>query len=233
MRPNKIRIYLRDRYVLTAFIMATIVGISTVAFHSYNFPNSPHLLHLKVTFAVAMTLLGAHLVNASHAASLHDKRGGFKNPYLWLFAFNMGYFWSILMVIFYVSGPETLAPLLIQWGLGGILFGVGMALLQRNISLPKTETWNFARFDSQKRWRRAFSFCWPLLVIALIVGNLPDLKAGKTDIDYVLFIAVFMGTLVRPVERKTNGPWYSRAALIAESPQIIGILILIGFLYWQ
>lgn len=229
---KKAQTHFQNHPIALTYVLAGFLGLFTFVFHGYQYPDMPELLWLKVLFAVAATLLGLPFVEATDAVFSNDPRAGIRNPYFWLYAYNMGYFWAVLMVIFYLSGPESLTHLFIQWGLTGILFGIAMAYLHRDTPLFKSDNWNFERFDRQKPWARAFPFLSPLLIIALIVGNLADLKTGRTSMTYILVIAVFMGTLVHPIAHKTSHPW-SGHALITESPRITGILILVVLSYWQ
>ena len=214
------------------FALAGFLGLFAFAFHSYQYPDMPELLWLKVLFAVAAALLGLPFVEATYAVFSNDPRAGIRNPYFWLYAFNLGYFWSLLNVILNLSGPESLTHLFIQWGLTGILFGIAMACLRRTTPVFKNEVWNFERFDSQKPWSRALPFLWPVFTITLIAGLLADLKAGNTSMHYVLFVAVFMGTLIRPVERKTQGSKFGKDALIANAPSLCGALGIIVYNYY-
>ncbi|RPE71734.1 hypothetical protein EDD53_0861 [Pacificibacter maritimus] len=229
---KRVQIHFQNHPIALTFVLAGFLGLFTLVLHGYYSPDMPELLWFKVLLAVATVLLGLPFVEASYAVFSNDPRAGIRNPYFWLYAFNLGYFWSLLNVIWNLSGPESLTPLFIQWGLTGILFGIAMACLQRRTPLSKSDNWNFERFDRQKPWARVFPFLWPLLVIALIVGNLVDLKAGRTSMTQVLFIAIFMGTLVRPIAQKTSHPW-SGHALITASPQITGVLIVVVLSYWQ
>lgn len=228
---KKVQIHFQNHPIALTFVLAGFLGLFTFVFHGYQYPDMLEILWLKVLFAVAATLLGLPFVEATYAVFLHDPRAGIRNPYFWLYAFNLGYFWSLLNVILNLSGPESLTHLFIQWGLTGILFGIAAAYLQRTTPLFKSDDWNFERFDRQKRWLRWLPFIWPLIVIALLIAILPDLATGKTNVVYMLYIAIFLGTLVRPIDPLSTGDKFSTRKLVQHSPRLVGSFLTIAVNY--
>ena len=74
------------------------------------------------TFYIAATyLLMFDVVECAYIAqgNAQNKRG----PHFWIYAFYMGYFWMLLMLLMNWDGIESAKRLLLTWGIAGAFFG--------------------------------------------------------------------------------------------------------------
>jgi hypothetical protein len=157
-------------------------------------------------------------------------RGGQRNVksvHFWMFAFYMGYFWFVLMVLMLWQGTEKVQSLLITWSLSGAAFGIIMAFLNVGDPAPHSK-----RFDLERpRTERTLGFMYyamPLILsgmIILVVWFAPT--DGRSE-RYVFLHIILLGSLTPLYEFREENRW--RHAY----PRMLGIaLLLIGLLAFQ
>lgn len=186
---------------------------------------------LKATFIAAIVLLSADSQNACYAAASHDARKGFKNPYLWLFGYQVGFNFTILMVILMFKSAEDFGRMLFIFTFCGV-FMAGDTIWRHRTIKTRAKGWDYERFETQNKWITWLPFVLPFCVIALLVAIQSDLATGKTDVTFVLFLAVFGGTLVRPIEPFSTGDKFSKSNLARQSPRVVGSLLAIAAHYF-
>jgi hypothetical protein len=228
--PNNALKFSQRRPIANQYLVAVFIAIF-VGIHSIFWLETPELTLIKVGFAVALVLLNLDQLSACFACIPYTGGKKWRNPYLWLAAYQMGYFWCVLMVIINLTGPKSLSSQFLIYGILGIAFGSVLVWISKPSQQEPAESWNFTAFETQKTWFKVMPFVFPLVLICLLVFNLADLRSGKTDMIYIMFIAVFMSSLVRPIHRASYGNSFSKDSLIKNGPLLLGCLITIAVNY--
>ncbi len=177
---------------------------------------------MRTTYIAAVCLLMFDVIESAHIArgTSRDRR----NPYVWIYAFYMGYFWCLMMMLMFWRGAENIGMLLVQWGVAGAGFGLWMAFF-----ITPPHGCPSGRFDldnppTDRPLGRLYIF-WPIILVILITALVsfpPD--TGWRD-GYLLFQMIFLGSMM-PLYNYAK-PLLWRAAL----PRLIGFtLLLIGLL---
>ena len=215
---------------LASFISAALCACAAIgAAWAYGVPD---LSALKAAYIAAIVLLSPDTQNACYAAASRNARKGFKNPYLWLFGYQVGFNFTLLMVILMFKSAEDFGHMLFIFTFCGV-FMAGDTIWRHRALKARAKGWDYERFETQNKWLRWLPLLWPFVVIALLVAIQSDLATGKADVSYVIFLAVFMGTLVRPIEPVSTGNKFSKSNLARQSPRVVGTLLAIAALYFS
>lgn len=210
--------------VVVALFIATFGYVFITAGSGY-FGTLSTSVWMRVVYLAATALLMFDVVEAAYIA--RGKSRDTRNPHFWIYAFYMGYFWALLMILMFWEGVENIRALLIQWGLAGAAFGVAMAFLTNDDHSNLSR-----RFDLEKpatgHALGAIYYIWPIILILLIMGLIAFPPTQGWGENYLLFQMIFLGSLMPLYGYKKDNYWRNLY------PRMIGItLLLIGLLAFR
>lgn len=180
---------------------------------------------MRVVYLAAASLLMFDVIEGAYIARVQSRNT--RSPHFWIYAFYMGYFWALLMILMFWEGVENIRSLLIQWGLTGAAFGISMAFLTSHDDSNLSD-----RFDLEKpatgHALGSIYYIWPILLILLITGLIAFPPTQGWGENYLMFQMILLGSLMPLYGYKKDNFWRNLY------PRMIGItLLLIGLLAFR
>jgi hypothetical protein len=218
LNPNLFSITLATFMAAFAYLfMVTGLGVFTITEVSQS-------ILMRTAYVAATCLLMFDVLETVYIA-----RGSAQKKfslYFWMYAFYMGYFWMLLMVLMHWDGMQSASRVLFSWGCAGAVFGLAMSwmtvpnhtALEHRYELDKPATGHFLGL---------IYYVWPILVVALILGFLLFPPAEGWGEKYFLFQLIFLGTTMPLYGFKNNKFWKD------FFPRALGIAFLLYGLLWS
>lgn len=212
---------------LTATFAATVFGVVSLSYLSEGFTQPlPENVLMRLAFLAALYLLYIDVLAGTQLA--RRQRAGNTRANTLIFAFYMGYFWTVGMVLMFWTGIEEAGQLLAIFGAGGLFFGTIMA------ALPAKWSKTFDRYDTEKSifnngLTQAIYYLWPLILVATIAGLLAYPPTDGWRESYFLFQLIFLGSLMQPYGRKPTSTLFGSIA--RYWPKLLGTVFLMVGLF--
>jgi hypothetical protein len=193
--PNLFSIMLASLTAAFAFIVMT-KGVA--------YTTSSQSVIMRTAYVAATCLLMFDVMESAYIARGPDRNR--KTIHFWIYAFYMGYFWMLLMVLMNWEGIQSASRVLLTWGCAGVFFGLAMswmgardhAALEHRYQLDKPATGHSLGF---------IYYIWPVLLVAVIVGFLIFPPTSGWSENYFLFQLVLMGTVMPLYAYRTGQFW--------------------------
>ena len=152
---------------LFSIMVASLVAAFAFIFISTGFgvfadTTSSQSVIMRTAYVAATCLLMPDVIESAYIA-----RGSSRKPKtirFWMYAFYMGYYWMILMVLMNWEGIQSASRVLLTWGCGGVFFGLAMtwmgvpdhAVLKHRYQLDKPTTEHSLGF---------IYYIWPIIIV--------------------------------------------------------------------
>lgn len=215
--PSEFLLFLAIATALFGYVfMATGFGV---------FDAQSNAVIMRTICIAAIVLLMSDVVQCADIARTGQRN--VKSVHFWIYAFYMGYFWFVLMVLMLWQGTENVQSLLITWGLSGAAFGIMMAFF--DVSDPLTFS---KRFDLERpRTDQKLGFLYyatPLILTGMIILLAWFPPTDGWSERYVFVQLILLGSLMPLYDFIEENRW--RHAY----PRMLGVaLLFIGFLAFQ
>ena len=215
--PNLFSIMVASLAAAFAFIF-----IST-GFGVFANTTSSQSVIMRTTYVAATCLLMSDVIESEYIA-----RGSSRKPktiHFWMYAFYMGYYWMLLMVLMNWEGIQSASRVFLTGGCGGVFFGLAMTwmgtpdhvVLKHRYQLDKPATGYSFGF---------IYYIWPIIIVAVTIGFLVFPPTSGWSENYFLFQLIFMGTVMPIYSLKTEQFWEN------FWPRGLGIGLLLFGLYF-
>ena len=143
-----------------------------------------------------------------------------KSVHFWIYAFYMGYFWLVQMMLMLWEGAANMQLFLMAYGLAGAAFGIMMAFL--NVGDPALHS---KRYDLERpRTERTLGFLYyvaPFILSGLIILSAWFPPVNGWSERYVFFNLILLGSLMPLYDFSEKNRW--RHAY----PRVLGSVLLL------
>lgn len=143
-----------------------------------------------------------------------------KSVHFWIYAFYMGYFWLVQMMLMLWEGAANMQLFLMAYGLSGAAFGIMMAFLNVGDPAPHSK-----RFDLERpRTERTLGFMYyvaPFILSGLIVLSAWFPPENGWSERYVFFNLILLGSAIPLYDFSEENRW--RHAY----PRVLGSVLLL------
>lgn len=178
--------------VLLALLISAFVFV-IISTQAGGFSTTDESVYLRTVYVAATGLLMYDVLTCASFA-----RGAPRNlrsPHFWIFAFYMGYFWLLLMVLLRWEGIEGVKGVFIKWSGPAVFFGLMMSWVGVPNKIPLDN-----RYDLEKpvagQSLGILYYIWPVVVVALNSGFLLAPPTDGWGENYLLFQMIFLGSLL-------------------------------------
>uniref|UniRef100_A0A2A4Z170 Uncharacterized protein n=1 Tax=OCS116 cluster bacterium TaxID=2030921 RepID=A0A2A4Z170_9PROT len=219
-----IRDFRNEWPVLFSFVLAILV-VFFIWLYGFFIGAEPQYTWLRVCYGTAAILVFTDVIETTYIAW---EKSTYKNLDFWMFAFYMGYFFSILMVVLFSRDVDDVVKVVIPQMVGGVVFGIVMAFFtkrEKNQAIWQKYDLNKAITNTKKG--HLFYYSMPLVNVLMLgvfmVFSPDDAFASR----YILWFSIVIGSAnpLYPI-KKANSNW-SWQHIKLSTPKSIGTLLLV------
>lgn len=166
-------------------------------------------------FAAALALLMSDVIET--ALIQRATVTTWKSIWFWIFAFYMGYFWAVFMIIGQWNGMDNPNAQILIYLIGGLGFGFLMSTSVKGDIYVNKDHYDLTRPINK------IQMMWPFILFGLAVAHLIAGLVSHGDTLFIYNLVLFSGLSPLYVRPKGKG-------LLLGWTKLLGFLIIIGIL---